>query len=155
MEIIVPIMFFSKWTSTSIDGDCNQIQARPNHVFFIYKYPSRKQNTGHTICCHADSTRWAPSISSCLLGSIVDLQHSFFENSEKSWCSRNLVRKLTGINWGASTLKLYDCFTRLLHWQTASLTLVYSTAEYCAPIYGWIVCTEDTKSIYSWTTQCG
>jgi hypothetical protein len=36
----------------------------------------------------------------------------------------NLVRKLTGANWGASAKTL----------RTASLPLVYSTAEYCDPV---------------------
>jgi hypothetical protein len=37
----------------------------------------------------------------------------------------NLVRKLTGTNWGASAEKL----------RTASLALAYSNAEYCAPVW--------------------
>jgi hypothetical protein len=37
----------------------------------------------------------------------------------------NLVRKLTHTNWGASAETI----------QTASLALVYSTAEYCAPVW--------------------
>jgi Reverse transcriptase (RNA-dependent DNA polymerase) len=37
----------------------------------------------------------------------------------------NLVRKLAGTNWGASAETL----------RTASLALVYSTAEYCAPVW--------------------
>jgi hypothetical protein len=36
-----------------------------------------------------------------------------------------LVRKLAGTNWGASAETL----------RTASLALVYSTAEYCAPVW--------------------
>jgi Reverse transcriptase (RNA-dependent DNA polymerase)/Endonuclease-reverse transcriptase len=37
----------------------------------------------------------------------------------------NLVRKLAGTNWGANAATL----------RTASLALVYSTAEYCAPVW--------------------
>ena len=37
----------------------------------------------------------------------------------------NIVRKLAGTTWGASAETL----------RTASLALVYSTAEYCAPVW--------------------
>jgi hypothetical protein len=64
-------------------------------------------------------------LSFCRLRSIVDLQHSFVKDSEKVAACVNLVRKLTGTNWGANAVTL----------RTASLALVYLTAEYCAPVW--------------------
>ena len=37
----------------------------------------------------------------------------------------NIIQKISGSNWGANTSVL----------RTASLSLVYSTAEYCAPVW--------------------
>jgi hypothetical protein len=48
------------------------------------------------------------------------------KTGEKVAARVNLVRKLAGTNWGASAETL----------RTASLALVYLTAEYCAPVWG-------------------
>jgi hypothetical protein len=51
---------------------------------------------------------------------------SHLENAAKKVSSRvNLVRKLAGTKWGSNAQTL----------RTASLALVYSSAEYCAPVW--------------------
>jgi hypothetical protein len=47
------------------------------------------------------------------------------KTAKKDAARVNLVRKLAGTNWSAGTETL----------RTASLALVYSTAEYCAPVW--------------------
>ena len=44
---------------------------------------------------------------------------------EKVKAQVNLIRKLAGTSWGAGTNTL----------RMATLTLIYSTAEYCAPVW--------------------
>ena len=49
------------------------------------------------------------------------------EALRKKLCARvSLLRRLAGVGWGASAKTL----------RTAALSLVYSTAEYCAPVWG-------------------
>jgi hypothetical protein len=47
------------------------------------------------------------------------------KSSKKVSARINIVRKLAGTGWGAGTETL----------RTAALTIVYSTAEYCAPVW--------------------
>jgi hypothetical protein len=47
------------------------------------------------------------------------------KTSKKVSARINIVRKLVGTGWGAGTETL----------RTAALAIVYSTAEYCAPVW--------------------
>jgi hypothetical protein len=92
----------------------NRYQPRLKHVFFI------PVCTMPTVCWMFNLlTHWSSHLSWSHLG--LDLQYPFDEVGEKGCCSR----QLTGTNWRASAETL----------RTVSLVIVYSTAEYCAPMW--------------------
>lgn len=63
------------------------------------------------------------------LGVTLDRSHTYPQHlkniQDKTKMHVNLIQKLTGMTWGATAKTL----------QSSSLALVYSTTEYCSPIW--------------------
>jgi len=110
--------YFQRW----------RFKLNPNKTVVYEFYLNNKQDD-KTLDIRFDNVQLNHNFTPKYLGITLDRTLSFkkhIENSAKKVKSRvNLIRKLAGTGWGANAITL----------RTATMAIVYSTAEYGAPMW--------------------